>query len=73
MKVSGKGAVLLCVENAQKGTFTIPQFVLSALSSGDTATLFVAPHPFDNPVSIPGLDLAFLADGSSDTATVPVQ
>ena len=70
---SATGALLLCTEDAQKGTFTIPQFVLSALSGGHPAVLFIAPHPLDNIVTIPGLDLAFLADGSSDSRTVMVQ
>jgi hypothetical protein len=70
---AGPGALFLCTENAQTGTFTIPQFVLSALSGGQPATLFIAPHPLDNPVSIPGLDVAFLANGSSDSRTVTVQ
>ena len=67
------GALLLCSESTQKGTFTIPQFVLSALSAQQNATVFIAPHPLDNPVTIPGLDLAYIADGSSDSRTVTIQ
>ena len=63
-------AIFICSEATQKGTFTIPQFILSALSAAQRGSLFIAPHPFDNPVSIPGLDIAFLADGSSDSQTV---
>jgi uncharacterized protein (TIGR03437 family) len=70
---AGPGALLLCTESAQTGTFTIPQFLLSALAGGQTATLFIAPHPLDNPVSIPGLDVAYFANGSSDSRTVTVQ
>ncbi len=72
-RASDAGAVFLCTEEVQKGTFTIPQFVLSALTGGRNATWFIAPHPLDNAVSIPGLDLALIADGSSDSRTEAVQ
>jgi hypothetical protein len=67
------GALFVCIADAQKEMFTVPQFILSALSGGQNATLFIAPHPLDHPVSIPGLDPAFLVDGSSDSRIVPVQ
>jgi uncharacterized protein (TIGR03437 family) len=64
------GAFFTCVEETRKGTFTIPQFVLSTFSATPDGTLFISPHPLSNPISITGLDLAFLADGSSDSSTV---
>jgi uncharacterized protein (TIGR03437 family) len=62
--------VFICSEETQKGSFTIPQFVLSALPDAPRGTLFIAPHPLDNPVTIPGLDVAFIADAGSDSQTV---
>jgi len=64
-KVSGADRGFLCSEQAQKGSFTVPSFVLSALPSASGYVL-VAPHPFANPVSIPGLDLAYFINGSAD-------
>jgi hypothetical protein len=43
---------------------------LSALPDMPRGTLFIAPHPLDNPITIPGLDLAFIADAGSDSQTV---
>jgi uncharacterized protein (TIGR03437 family) len=63
-------ALFTCVEETRKGTFTIPQFVLSALPNTVKGTIFITPHPLANPITIPGLDLAFMADGSSDSRTV---
>ena len=63
-------ALFTCVEETRKGTFTIPQFVLSALPNTTNGTIFITPHPLANPITIPGLDLAFIADGSSDSRTV---
>jgi uncharacterized protein (TIGR03437 family) len=56
----------LCVEDTQKGTFTIPQFVLGALTPSQHGALFISPHPLDRQVTIPGLDLAYIMDGSAD-------
>jgi uncharacterized protein (TIGR03437 family) len=65
---NGAAGALLCVENSQKGSFTIPSFALSALPGATSASayLFVAPHPFSNPVTIPGVDLAYFINGSAD-------
>ena len=63
-------AIFTCVEETRRGTFAIPQFVLSALPSSPDGTLFISPHPFSNPITIPGLDLAFLGDASSDSRFV---
>jgi uncharacterized protein (TIGR03437 family) len=63
-----QNAIFLCVEENGKGSFTVPPFVLSALPAGSW-TLFVAPHPFSSAVPIPGLDLAYIINGSSDNQT----
>lgn len=69
---NGINIAFLCVEDAQKGMFTVPAFVLSALPATDSSDsyFFIAPHPFSNPVSIGGLDLAYFANGSSDYRSV---
>jgi hypothetical protein len=57
-----------CVEEAAKGSFTIPSNLLMELPASDShgSYMFVAPHFFDNPVSIQGLDLAYVVNGSFD-------
>ena len=72
---TGMNTAFLCVEDALKGSFTIPAFVLSALppAGRGSAYMFIGPHPFTHPVSIPGVDLAYFADGSSDYTTVAVK
>jgi hypothetical protein len=69
---NGVNTAFLCVDDAQKGTFTVPAFVLSALPATDSSDsyFFIAPHPFSNPVSIGGIDLAYFANGSSDYRSV---
>jgi hypothetical protein len=66
---------MVCVEDAGKGTFTIPPFVLSALPSATAnhAYFFLSPHPFMNPVSITGLDLVYFANGSTDYQAVELR
>jgi uncharacterized protein (TIGR03437 family) len=66
------GAAFACVEEAHKGSFTIPSHVLTALpasSSADTH-IFIAQHPLENRLSISGLDLAYIVNASSDYAQV---
>lgn len=64
----------VCAEDAAKGTFTIPSFVLSLLpAAGAGATMFISPHPLAHQVTIPGLDLAYFMDGSSDSKSVVYQ
>jgi hypothetical protein len=65
-------AAFACVEEAGKGSFTIPVNVLAALPASDSheSYMFVAPHLFDNPVSIQGLDTAYIVNGSSDYGEV---
>ena len=65
----GASRGFLCSEQSQKGSFTVPSFVLSALPTA-SGYLFVAPHPFSNPVTIPGLDLAYFINGSADYKAV---
>lgn len=61
-----------CVEDAGKGTFTIPGYILSALNptAGGKGTLAIANHPLSNQITIPGIDLAYFVDGSSDSVSV---
>jgi len=58
------------VEETRNGTFTIPQFVLAALPDSPRGTIFLSPHPLDHRITVPGLDLAFIGDASSDSRTV---
>jgi len=71
-QVSGANRGFLCSEQTQKGSFTIPSFVLSGLPpvSSSSAYLFVSPHPLANTVTVPGLDLAYFINGSSDFKAV---
>ena len=72
---AGASAGFICVEDSRKGSFTVPSFVLSALPAAtqQNAYLFLGIHPFSNPVSIPGVDLAYIVDGSSDYQTVAIR
>ena len=79
---AGKTAVFLCSEEASKGAFIIPSFVLSAmpvaLAAGANASpsrgyLFVAGHPLDNTFAAPGLDLGFFSEVSLEAKQVPYQ
>ncbi|HTC34533.1 MAG TPA: hypothetical protein VK724_14225 [Bryobacteraceae bacterium] len=64
----------VCVEDAGKGTFTIPSFILSALPPAETGgAMFIAAHPLSQPVTIPGVDLAYAINGSSDSESVVYQ
>lgn len=61
----------ICSEDASKGTFTVPSFVLSLLPAANSgAGVFVIPHPLSHPVTIPGLDLAYFMDGSNGSKPV---
>lgn len=70
-----KNTTLVCIEDAGKGSFTIPDFVLSAMPPGSAKDtyFFLAPHPLSNPVNIPGLDLAFFANATSDYTAVELK
>jgi uncharacterized protein (TIGR03437 family) len=64
----------VCTEEAGKGSFTIPSFVLSALPPAPTGgAMFISPHPLSQPVTIPGLDFSYFVDGSSDSKSVVYQ
>ncbi len=67
------GAIFTCVEETRKGTLTIPQFMLSTLPADGGGTIFISPHPFNQRISAPGLDLAYIGDASSDSRTVKFQ
>jgi uncharacterized protein (TIGR03437 family) len=61
----------VCAEDTLKGSFTIPSFVLSALPAGASGgAMFIGPHPLSQPVTIPGVDLSYFIDGSSDSESV---
>ena len=67
-------AGFVCVEDAGKGTFTIPSFILSALPPAETGgAMFIAAHPLSQPVMIPGVDLGYAINGSSDSESVVYQ
>ncbi|MBZ5607822.1 MAG: hypothetical protein LAP38_06175 [Acidobacteriia bacterium] len=68
LKPNDLDAAVVCVEDSRKGSFTVPSFALSALPTADAGSgyLIVMPHPFSNPVQIPGLDLAYFMNGSAD-------
>jgi uncharacterized protein (TIGR03437 family) len=59
-----------CAEDVSKGSFTIPSFILSAMPAPSNGTMFIGPHPMSRQVTIPGIDLAYFVDGSSDSRTV---
>jgi hypothetical protein len=60
-----------CAEDASKGSFTIPAFILSTLySTAARGGMFIGPHPLSRQLTIPGIDLAYFIDGSSDSKSV---
>lgn len=64
----------VCTEDAGKGSFTIPSFILSALPPAETGgAMFIAAHPLSQPVTIPGVDLSYAINGSSDSESVVYQ
>jgi uncharacterized protein (TIGR03437 family) len=68
------GRSFFCTEDVTKGAFTVPSVFVSAfkLDSGPV-TLFLGRHPMERQVTIPGLDLAWFIDASSDSITVPLK
>ena len=67
-------AGFVCAEDTTKGTFTIPSFILSALPATPSGgVMFIGPHPLSRQVAIPGVDLAYFVDGSSDSRSVAYQ
>ncbi len=61
-----------CTEDGGKGTLTIPSYILTAMNAAVNAQglLLISPHPLSNQIAIPGIDLAYFIDGSSDSANV---
>jgi hypothetical protein len=61
-----------CAEDAGKGTFTIPSYILSSIPATTAANgiLFISPNPLSNQIVIPGIDAAYFADGSNDSVNV---
>jgi len=70
-----ENTTLVCSEDSAKGSFTIPAFILSALPAASSryAYMFVAPHPLSTVVAIPGLDLAYFVNGSSDYQAIELR
>ncbi len=62
----------ICAEDAGKGTFTIPSYILSpvGVTSAANGILWISANPLSDPLTIPGLDSAYFADASSDTVNV---
>lgn len=65
-------AYFACAEDAGKGSLTIPSYVLSSMNvtANSQGILGISPHPLSNQLAIPGVDLAYFMDGSSDSANV---
>jgi hypothetical protein len=62
------GSAFLCTEDAAKGSLTVPQYVLSAMPAATSPNgyVFLAAHPLEPRFTIPGLDIGFFFDLSSD-------
>jgi hypothetical protein len=58
---------LICSEAAEKGTLTIPSYILQGLhpTPDGAGPLFLTYGPTSQPLSIAGLDGAWFIDGSS--------
>jgi uncharacterized protein (TIGR03437 family) len=65
-------AYFACSEDAAKGTFTVPSYILSSMNATADAKGIIAitPHPLSNQIMVPGIDLAYFIDGSSDSVNV---
>jgi hypothetical protein len=65
-------AFFVCVEDAQKGSLTVPAHVLSLLSpaTGHNGYLFLATDPFENTFTAPGLDAGYFVNFSNDSRAV---
>ena len=66
------GAFFVCVEDAQKGSLTVPPQALSILpaTAGHRGYLFLAIDPFENPFAAPGLDAGYFMNFSNDSREV---
>lgn len=67
--VNGGQMGFVCSEDVNKGSFTIPAFVLSSIPAG-SGGMFVTPNPLSQQISIPGVDLAYFMDGSNDAKSL---
>lgn len=64
----------LCTESTERRTLEIPALVLSQFqASTNPVVLFIGPHPLSRLVTIPGVDLAYFMNTSSDTTSLPVE
>jgi uncharacterized protein (TIGR03437 family) len=65
-------ASFACTGDGGQGSFTIPSYILSSMNATANAKglLLIAPHPLSNQIAIPGIDLAYFMDGSSDSADI---
>ena len=61
-----------CAEDAGKGTFTIPAYIISAVgaTSAGNGIIWISANPLSNQINIPGIDLAYFIDGSYDSVNV---
>ena len=62
----------VCAQDAGKGSFTIPSYILAPVNAPTSATglIWISPHPLSNQITIPGADAAWFADASSDSVNV---
>ena len=71
---AGSARAFFCAEDTSKGTFSVPPVFLSTLkSTAGPVNLFIGQHPLERQIAIPGLDLAWFIDGSSDSVMVPLK
>jgi hypothetical protein len=65
-------AYFACAEDVGKGAFTIPSYIVASMNATVNAKglLLISPHPLSNQIAIPGIDLAYFTDGSSDSVNV---
>jgi len=58
-----------CAEDAGKGTFSIPSYILSSVNTTAAANgiLWISPNPLSSQIAIPGIDAAYFVDGSTDS------
>ena len=61
-----------CVEDAGKGTFTVPSYVVSSVPATPSGggLIWIAPHPLSSQITIPDMDLAYFIDGSYDSVSM---
>jgi hypothetical protein len=75
--LAGEARILnfACAGDAGAGTFTIPDYILSSVNAttGASGFLWISPNPLSNQITIPGIDLAYFTDASSDSVTVAFQ